>query len=309
MTDIIRNARRLVLDMDFGIDDSMALLYLLRTKRVEIVAIGTVHGNAEASSAVRNADQLLRTEGLVGIPLALGAGAPLRREAHFASEVHGADGIGGMSDGLAASGISTESAAQQLVRLAREQPGELTILATGPLTNLAVALELEPELPRLVHSVVIMGGSVHVPGNITSTAEANIWHDPEAAQSVLSTFENVTLVPLDITHQAWLDGEVLQGVREAPTSALGELVRGMLPQYIAFNESVNGRPGFPLHDPTSAVLVIDPDFASYEHTPLTVTVDDEDRGRITPGGDGNVVAVAVSPTRDIVAEFTSVAFS
>jgi len=125
---------------------------------------------------------------------------------------------------------------------------------------------------------------------------------------VFGAFDTLTLVPLDLTHRAWLDGDALGDVMSGTGPALGDLVRRMLPQYIRFNESANGRPGFPLHDPSAAVLLVHPGYAEYEQTGISVGLDDEQRGATRPGSGQRLVDVALLPRDDIVSEFTRVAF-
>ena len=303
--------------MDYGIDDSMATLYLTSVEGIEIVAIGTVHSNTDAVSAAHNAAQVMRSVGRTAVPIAIGSLRPMAQEINLASEVHGEDGIGGQAAGGDSSAqITSEPAAMKLVRLARERPGQLTVLATGPLTNLAAAALLDPELPQLLHSVVIMGGAVRVAGNITPHAEANVWHDPEAADIVFSTFARVTLVPVDFTHAAWVDEPRLDAIEGATSTPLRDLVRAMLPQYRSFHLSVGDRVGFPLHDPSAAVLLCKPHLARYDEVELVV----ETRGELTRGAvlvddrerpvsSGRPrVSVAVEAAASIADEFVSVAF-
>ena len=315
----------LILDMDFGIDDSMAALYLARCGGVEIVAVGTVHGNTSAAQAARNARQVLGTLGLAVVPVARGEAQPLAQAVHYASTVHGEDGIGGMaSDGESAEALVdepggallAESAAEQIVRLARERPGELTVLATGPLTNLAVALELEPGLGELLRGVVVMGGAVAVPGNMAPYAEANIRHDPEAAERVFAGMPGVTLVPLDITMECRIAPAELDRIASAPSAPGADLVRGMLPQYLDFNLIDLGVPGFPLHDPTAAVLAVHDDFAEYVVAPVEVELAGTatrgmtvvDRRPAPAESPRPPVRIAMRPTRSVADEFVRVAF-
>ncbi len=153
------------------------------------------------------------------------------------------------------SALAAESAAEMLVRLAREYPGELRVVAIGPLSNLAQALELDPSLPCLVESVTVMGGAALAPGNITPVAEANIWHDPEAAALVLPADWDVTLVPLDVTMASVLEEphrqELLASAEPVPR-ALGE----MLGYYFRFYEGIYGRPCSAMHDPLAAALAV-----------------------------------------------------
>ena len=188
------------LDCDTGIDDALALAYLLASPQADVRGIGTVSGNVSAAVGARNTLDLLQLAGHAHIPVALGAHDPQAGSFHGgAPHVHGANGIGEVSLSTAAAELAPETAAEMLVRLAHEHPGTLRILAIGPLTNIAEALRLDPELPRLVQDITIMGGAAFAPGNITAVAEANIANDPEAAADVLAADWDVTLVPLDVT--------------------------------------------------------------------------------------------------------------
>lgn len=307
----------LLLDMDFGIDDSMATLYLAGSGRAEIVAVGTVHGNTSAAQAARNARQLLSVLGLGAVPVAIGEATPWGQEVHYAADVHGRDGIGGMaSDEEPAGVIVDESAAEQIVRLARERPGELVLLATGPLSNVGRALELEPLLDTLLRAIIVMGGAVAVPGNMSPHAEANIRHDPEAADRVFRSARNLLLVPLDITMECRVTEAEIRRIDAAPPSPAVDLVRAMLPQYLDFNARDLGVTGFPLHDPTAAVLALDPQAADYREGPVTVELDGSlTRGMtsvdLRPAPAASVrpaVRIAMRPRRSIVDEFVRSAF-
>jgi purine nucleosidase len=247
---------RLVYDGDHGIDDAVATLFLLGREDVEVVAIGTVHGNAHAAQAASNALQLVEVAGRSGIPVAVGAARPLVQPADVTGLVHGGDGLGGHAvphgDGLAA-----VSAAEQLVQLARAEPGELTVVATGPLTNIALALLLEPRLPTLLRRLVVMGGAVEHPGNITAVAEANVAMDPEAAALVLAAGFRLTLVPLDTTMATWWTAEDVARIA-AHGTPLTELLTRVLGHYLEFYRRQGGAGGCPLHDPTAAVVAVDP---------------------------------------------------
>ncbi|CAB4699449.1 MAG: nucleoside hydrolase [Actinobacteria bacterium] len=308
---------QLVLDMDFGIDDSMAALYLARSGRTDIVAVGTVHGNTSSAQGARNGRQLLAALGLADVPVATGAAAPLAQPVDYASAVHGEDGIGGMASVEEPPGVvGTESAAEQLVRLARSRPGELTLLATGPLTNLGLALELEPALGSLLRSVVVMGGAIAVPGNISAHSEANIRHDPEAAERVFAQLDDVVLVPLDLTTVCRVEAAELARIMAAPSTPGVDLVRGMLGQYLDFNLSDLGRPGFPLHDPTAAVIALDPGAAAYDDAPVEVELTGSvtrgmtcvDRRPVSGPSARPTVRIAMRPQVSIADEFVSVAF-
>ncbi|WP_240686875.1 nucleoside hydrolase [Amycolatopsis suaedae] len=269
----------MVIDTDPGIDDAVALLYLAAQPGVEIAAVGTVHGNVEATAGARNALQILDVAGLADVPVAIGAARPLAQPPTFAEFIHGADGLGGHGVELAdGRGTVEESAAEQLVRLARRHPGELTVLAIGPLTNLALALLLEPRLPALLRSVVVMGGSVNAPGNITGQAEANTAHDPEAADLVYGAGLNLTLVGLDVTETARADAAWLDRLAAA-TTPRARFASRLLNHYATVYEGLFSEHIVTLHDALAAAIAVDPTLATYgEHV-----VDVELRGTHTRG--------------------------
>ena len=182
--------RSVILDMDLGIDDAVALLYLASRPNVTIAAAGSVHGNTPADLAAGNLRRVLALAGLPEVPVARGARwcrSPARRTSppRCTATTAWATRLPRTTRRLATTCL--ETAPEQIIRMAHAAPGRYDILATGPLTNLGVALVLEPELPALIRSVVIMGGSAAYGGNMSAVAEANIWHDPEAAQPSCST--------------------------------------------------------------------------------------------------------------------------
>ncbi|MEV4990314.1 nucleoside hydrolase [Pseudarthrobacter sp. LMD1-1-1.1] len=245
--------RPIYLDCDTGIDDALALAYLLASPLASVVGIGTVSGNVSAAVGARNTLDLLALAGAADVPVALGANDPLAASFHGGAPwVHGSNGVGEVELPASGASLAAESAAAMLVRLARAYTGELRVVAIGPLTNIARALELEPSL---VQSVTIMGGAALAPGSITPVAEANIWHDPEAAALVLAADWDVTLVPLDVTMASVLEETHRQALlaSSAPVPrALGE----MLAYYFRFYEGIYGRPCSAMHDPLAAALAV-----------------------------------------------------
>ncbi|MFE4198413.1 nucleoside hydrolase [Paenarthrobacter sp. NPDC056912] len=251
-----RTAAPFYLDCDTGIDDALALAYLLASPRADLVGIGTVSGNVSAAGGARNTLDLLNLAGHPDIPVAIGAHDPQVGTFHGgAPHVHGDNGIGGVD--LAASDREPveATAAELLVQLARQYAGELRVVAIGPLTNIAEALRLEPKLPELVAEITIMGGAALAPGNITPVAEANIANDPEAAAEVLAADWTVTLVPLDVTMTNVLEESHRQELlaTDNPVSqALGE----MLGYYFGFYVDIFGRACSAMHDPLAAAIAV-----------------------------------------------------
>lgn len=244
------------LDCDTGIDDALALAYLLASPLADVVGIGTVSGNVSAAAGARNTLDLLALAKSDDVPVALGAHHPLAGSfGGGAPWVHGENGIGGVTLTTAAASVGSESAAEMLVRLARLYPGTLKVLAIGPLTNIAEALRLEPALPSLVESVTVMGGAALAPGNITPVAEANIFNDPEAAALVLAADWDVTLVPLDVTMNSVLEETHRQSLLAA-SSPVARVLGEMLGYYFRFYEDIYGRPCSAMHDPLAAALAV-----------------------------------------------------
>ncbi len=303
---------RILLDCDTGIDDALTLLYLaplIRSGEVDLVGVGTVHGNVEARVGALNTLRVLERAGVRDVPVAVGAARPMAQEVEYASAWHGADGLG--ETGLPEpSGRPAEiSAPEQIVRLARAHPGELTLLAVGPLTNLGIALLLEPALPSLFRDVVVMGGAFDHHGNISSHAEANVWHDPEAAELVFAAAWPVTLVPLDATHPTALDGAWLDRLA-AGEGEVARFATRILDFYATAYERSLGVRGAVIHDALAAMLVIDPSLAEYVDRPVRVELRGErtrgttlwDRRRYADEGARPPVRVAVRADADAFRE-------
>jgi inosine-uridine nucleoside N-ribohydrolase len=195
----------IILDVDTGVDDTLAILYAALHPAVEVVAAGAVWGNVEVETAARNTAHALAMAGLPDVPVAVGAARPLiGRDPVYAHHVHGDDGQGNAGDAGYTATFAPVTAAEQIVACARARPREIELVAVGPLTNLALALGLCAELPGLVRGVTVMGGAALAPGNVTPTAEANIWCDPEAAHAVFAADWPLTVVPLDVTMRTLL---------------------------------------------------------------------------------------------------------
>ena len=261
---------KVILDGDYGIDDTLAALYLCHQPDVEIVAVGTVHGNATADDAARNALAVFELGGRPDVPVAVGARRPMAQPVSISSMVHGDDGLGGRAPTLPPGRRPADApAAVQLVEAVRSHPGDCTVIATGPLTNLALALLLDPGVADLVDKVVLMGGTVDHPGNISPYAEANIAHDPEAAQLVFEAPWPVTQVGLDVTMAAWLGPDELRRIETAGTPA-ARFSWEILQHYLGFYAGRHQRPGCPLHDPSAALVALDHSLAEWFEAPVDV---------------------------------------
>lgn len=251
--------KAIIMDVDTGVDDALAIILAHRAPGAEVVAIGTVSGNVSAAQAATNTLKTLDALG-ASTPVAVGAPHALASEDFSPSTVHGNDGLGDAGLPAPARAPTGEHAVDQLLRLVHERPGELSLFASGPLTNLALALARDPELPRLVKEVMIMGGAFFAAGNVTAAAEANIYWDPEAAAPVFAADWPVTLVGLDVTMRALLRGEELARLR-ASTRPLAQFVSRILPGYAALYSKRFGFEAVAMHDPLAMALLLDPTLA------------------------------------------------
>jgi purine nucleosidase len=247
------NALPVYLDCDTGIDDAMALLYLHAQPATALLGIGTVSGNVDAGRAALNTLALLEML-RADIPVAVGARGPLAGGIGAgARKVHGSTGTGSLRLRPTMRRPEPGDAADLLIRLAAQHSGELRVIATGPLTNLAVALSREPALVDQVAEVTVMGGAALGPGNLTPAAEVNIGSDPEAADVVFSAPWNLTMVGLDVTLEHRFDESDRQQLLRAPNAAV-RAVGQMLDAYMDFYVGILGTRGCALHDPLAAAV-------------------------------------------------------
>ena len=244
------------LDCDPGIDDSLAIAYLLNAPSSRLVGLGTVVGNTSAEQGARNAIDLLALAGREDIPVAVGANRWLNRDFDGGvPHIHGDNGLGNVELPHSPAQPVAESAADLLIRLSHEHAGELVVVAVGPLTNIALALRQDPTLPERISSVTAMGGAALVPGNISAVAEANIGNDPEASQQVVAADWDLTLVPLDVTLENTLEEEDRRRLLDS-SDPLARTVGEILDFYFDFYVSLYGRRSSALHDPLAAAIAV-----------------------------------------------------
>ncbi len=275
-TMVDRTSPWVYVDVDTGIDDALALS-LLTLAGTSIAGVGTVSGNVAADTACENTRDVLALLGAGHIPVAIGAMGPLARAyAGPLTHVHGENGVGNVQLPSAAAGIVSTDAADLLISLAAERPGELDVIALGPLTNLAIALQREPQLASKTRSVTVMGGAVAVTGNVSAAAEANFFADPEAAVVVLGAEWDVTVVPLDVTLQHTLDDEDQSAMGAVDNEGVAAVAQ-MLSHYLDFHELRYGERRCAFHDALAAAIAIGRVSAS--PSPLTRLTVDTSAGR------------------------------
>jgi purine nucleosidase len=271
--------RRVIIDTDPGIDDAIAIFFALASAELDVAGLTTVYGNCAIDVATRNALALLEIAGRADVPVARGAAAPLATGYLGAiPHIHGEDGLGDSGRLPAPSGRPVDVSGAGF--LCRHAPGA-TILALGPLTNLALALRLRPELDTLVDEVVVMGGNALVPGNATPAAEANMMNDPEAADVVLGARWPITMVGLDVTHKVVMSGGRVDAVTSADAPA-HRLLKGAIPLYRRFLARVSGLDGIYLHDPSAAAYLVDPSLFRTARWPVRVETQGFSRGKTWP---------------------------
>lgn len=244
------------IDCDPGIDDALALAYLLRVG-VEIAAIGVVAGNVEVMVAAENTKRFIALAGRQDIPISVGRNDPITGTFWGgAPAIHGSDGIGGVQLQPTDVAYDPLPAPMRLVDLAHRYRTRLRVIALGPLTNLAAAMEYEPAIPRMVGTITVMGGAFRAPGNVTRHAEANIYADPHAAARVLEApWRDLLLVPLDITSQHRLSANEIKQLAASSDLLLHRLSQ-MLSFYLDAYHAAYGLSYCLLHDPLAAALAI-----------------------------------------------------
>ena len=279
--------RPVVIDTDPGVDDALALMLALRSQALRVELITTVAGNVTVDIATANARRILSVINPPVWPvLAQGAARPLRRPLHTATVVHGPDGLGGLtqlrkSDGslryplLQRPGVR-QQAVQRLLRLVDTYGSKLTIIALGPLTNIARAVQAEPETMRRLGHLIIMGGAIGVPGNVSPVAEFNIFVDPHAADLVFTAGLPITLIPLDVTRQVRLTRAFFRQIVRGPGTALAQATRQMTRHLL---QGPQQSQGMAMHDPLAVAVALDPSLVRTTTLPVAV----ETRGQQTLG--------------------------
>ena len=254
----------LIIDCDPGHDDAMALMLAVASPELELTAVTTVAGNQTIEKVTANAIRVLDVAGS-DVPVAAGAHRPLVHPADTAADVHGESGLDGPDLPPPSRPPEDVHAVELMARRLRERPH--TLAAVGPLTNVALLLAVHPELAGRIERLVIMGGAVGE-GNVTPAAEFNIWVDPEAAQRVFTSDLDLTMVGLDVTHQALLSAEAADGLRAAGRA--GAVVADLHAFYRRFHEQVYGHDSTPVHDALAVASLIRPELLGTELLPVEV---------------------------------------
>ena len=251
--------RRIIIDTDPGQDDAVAILLALGSAELEVVAITAVAGNVPLKLTEKNARKICELGGRPDIKVYAGAIRPLMRSLVTAEEVHGKTGLNGPELPEPKMKLQDEHAVDFIVRtLMEEESGAITLCPLGPLTNIALALIREPKIAPRIKEIVLMGGGFFEGGNITPSAEFNIYVDPHAAEVVLRSGVPIVMMPLDVTHKALTSAKRIEAVRALGTR-VGEAIAQMLEFFERFDEEKYGTDGGPLHDPCVIAYLLKPE--------------------------------------------------
>ncbi len=255
---------KVIFDTDPGVDDAMALYFALAHPAIELIGITTTFGNVSVEQAATNALYLTEIAGCQ-VPVTLGVAAPWFKPAEAPpAHIHGADGLGNLGARQPVSRqLDPRSSAQFIVDMARAHPGDIALVAVGPLGNLSLALMLEPRLPLLLREVIIMGGAIIEPGNVSPVAEANIWNDPHAADRVFTAGWKITMVGLDVTHKVVTTLEQFQRIADhhhhLATNTLLKAVEFYARFYSGLYRHIANTPGCFAHDLLAFVYLVQPE--------------------------------------------------
>jgi len=285
----------IILDVDTGLDDALALTLAVRTPMADLLAVATLAGNVNVWKATANTLAVLDLLGADEVPVHRGASRPLVEPPFDASDIHGVTGLGDARLKESRREIGPDRGPAAIIRLAKQRPGELTLVCVGPLTNLAIALNVEPDLTQLLKRVVIMGGAYRVPGNTRPWGEFNILLDPDAAQQVFRAgFPDLLAIGLDVSHQTILTREHFEQL-----SASDHPEAHFVSQIVRYTFVGRQRDQFYLHDPLALGVGIDETLVTFETGRVDVMTEGPERGRtqFVPGEGSTKVAFSVDAAR------------
>ncbi|HSL00733.1 MAG TPA: nucleoside hydrolase [Rubrobacteraceae bacterium] len=245
----------IILDADPGHDDAVAILLACGAPELDLLAVTTVAGNVPLEKTTRNALRILSLIGRTDVPVAAGAAEPLARRLHTAEDIHGESGLDGPEIPDATFPAEDRGATELIADVLRESPERVTLVPTGPLTNIAALLREHPELKLRIRRISMMAGSIGL-GNTTPAAEFNVYVDPESAREVFESGLEITMIGLDVTHQAGASPGERERLRSVGT--VGGVVAGLLEFFAETYERVFDFDSPPLHDPVAVAAVLEP---------------------------------------------------
>eukprot|EP00250_Pteridium_aquilinum_P019008 c24251_g2_i1 orf=1557-2528(-) len=271
--------KKLIIDTDPGIDDAMAIFMAFHSPEVEVIGLTTIFGNVPTSLATHNALHLLEVIGREDVPVAQGSSMSIKSvpKIRVADFVHGKDGLGNTNPSSPKKEALDLSAKDFLVKMANTFPGEVTVVALGPLTNIALAMEADPMFARNVKQIVVLGGAFFVNGNVNPACEANILGDPEAADIVFTSGADILVVGINITHQVVLTDKDLMRLGQSD-SVFAKYVYKIAEVYFAYHHEAYDIQGVYLHDPTALAAALDPSLFTFAAGVVRVQLDGISKG-------------------------------
>ena len=272
--------QKIIIDTDPGVDDVIAISMALRSPELEVLGLTSIFGNTYGEVTAQNALRLVELEGHDSIPVSRGSDVPLVMPLEgLGTMVHGEDGMGNTNPPPPRGKVINKSAAEFIIEVVHTYPDEVTLVPIGPLTNIALALKIDPTIMSLVKKVVLMGGAVSKPGNISPTAEANIYHDPHAADIVMRAGWPLVMVGLDVTQQVVMTSRFLEKIYKTK-NPVTNLIQRILPFYQGFHKSHFDSGGdIHTHDPSAIAYLLNPDLFHTEAVSIFVESEGRCKGQ------------------------------
>lgn len=268
--------KKVIIDVDTGIDDALALILAFKSNRLDILGVTTVAGNIPVEYSTRNTLKVLKLLEREDVEVYQGCSKPIEREITFRNFIHGSDGIAGQLSNMKTKSENPMHASDYMINEVNGNPGDITIIMLGPVTNLVTAIKKEPSIVDKIKEVYIMGGAVRVPGNITPVAEFNFYVDPESAADIMKHGLDIKLISLDVTREARLTEDDLKYINKK--SEYGKFIYN-ISKYYMDKSSITADKSCLLHDPLVVAAVIDDDILEYE----TCHLDAEYSSRLCDG--------------------------
>ncbi|MBI4762085.1 MAG: nucleoside hydrolase [Chloroflexota bacterium] len=263
--------KRILIDTDPGIDDALAILLALASPELSLEGLSVVHGNCSLEQAVRNGLSILELAGATHIPLARGCELPLVQPSLLAPETHGNTGLGYAKLPEPRIQPIGQHGSDFLIEKVLSNPGEITLVAIGPLTNVALAIRKEPKFAKALKEIIIMGGAIRHEGNTTALAEFNTYVDPHAAHIVFHAGIPATLVPLDVTYQCALMASDVERLLKIK-SPITKFIKEATDFYMEYHDAWQGIQGCIINDPLALALTFAPELCDYQNLPVDVDI-------------------------------------
>ncbi|CAH9128513.1 unnamed protein product [Cuscuta epithymum] len=264
MVEMANEPKKVIIDTDPGVDDAMAIFLALQSPEVNVIGLTTIYGNVHTSLATRNALHLLEVAGRTDIPVAEGSHVTVTNgtKLRIADFVHGTDGLGNQNIPTPERKPIEQNAADFLIHQTQLYPGKVTVVALGPLTNIALAIQKDSAFVKNVGQIVVLGGAFAVNGNVNPASEANIYGDPEAADTVFTSGADIVAVGINVTHQVVLTDVDRHKLAESD-GKFAKYINKILDVYFAYHHDAYNIKGVYLHDPTTMLLAVDPSLFTY----------------------------------------------